>query len=96
MTHGLVLNGVTVARGGFAVIKGVDLVVEPGQVTIVLGPNGAGKTTLLEAISGIIPVEAGTIRLESVEIQHLRRARRARLGLAHVEQGRTVFASLTL
>ncbi|NUR92340.1 MAG: ATP-binding cassette domain-containing protein, partial [Nonomuraea sp.] len=58
-------------------------------------PNGAGKTTLLEAVSGVIPVQRGTVGLGGADLTTLPRTRRARHGLAHVEQGRTVFATLT-
>jgi len=93
---GLDVRGVSVARGGLPIVRDVSLQAGSGEVTVLLGPNGAGKTTLLEAISGVIPVARGTIVLEGAEIQRLRRERRARLGLAHVEQGRAVFPGLTV
>ena len=96
MSAGLQLRGVTVVRGGLPICREIDLIAEPGQVTVLLGPNGAGKTTLLEAISGVIGVATGTIALGGRELHRLTRDRRARLGLAHVEQGRAVFASLTV
>src|SRR6202034_733676 len=65
------------------------------SVSVLLGANGAGKTTLLEGLSGIIGVVSGTIELQGEAIQGLRPGVRARKGLAHVEQGRTVFRMLT-
>jgi branched-chain amino acid transport system ATP-binding protein len=96
MTGGLELSGVSVARSGLGICREIDLIAEPGQVTVLLGPNGAGKTTLLEAISGVISATAGTIRLAGRELRGLRPDQRARLGLAHVEQGRAVFPDLTV
>jgi len=92
----LVLRGVCVAREGFPTVRDVDLDVPGGEVTVLLGPNGAGKTTLLEAVSGVLPVAAGSVLLDGTALETLPRDRRARLGLAHVEQGRTVFAGLTV
>lgn len=92
----LKLTGVAVSRGAGPVVEGVDLEVRPGAVTVVVGPNGAGKTSLLEAISGIVRHSAGTIEFDGDDIGRLRRIRRAKLGIAHVEQGRTVFPSLTV
>ncbi|HKT58172.1 MAG TPA: ATP-binding cassette domain-containing protein [Microbacterium sp.] len=70
--------------------------VPAGEITVLLGANGAGKTTLLEAISGVIPFQEGTVSLGGERIDKLSRRRRSRMGLAHVEQGRTVFGDLTV
>jgi branched-chain amino acid transport system ATP-binding protein len=92
---GLRVSDLDVHRAGFPIVRGVSLVAPPGKVTVVLGANGAGKTTLLEAISGVIPVAAGTLELDGAPLTSLSRRRRAELGLGHVEQGRRVFADLT-
>ena len=84
-----------VNRGGLPVVRGVALSVAPGGVSVLLGANGAGKTTLLEGLSGITPIAGGRIALAGEAIQTLRPGGRARKGLAHVEQGRTVFRQLT-
>lgn len=94
--RGLCLEGVSVMRGGSRIIRDLDLVAEAGAVTVLLGPNGAGKTTLLEAVSGVIPAESGTFMFAGTDVLRLSRTRRARLGIAHVEQGRTVFPNLTV
>ena len=93
---GLEVRGLTVARSGLAICRNIDLVAPRGEVTVLLGPNGAGKTTLLEAISGLLPVAAGSVALDGTPLRPLRREQRARLGLAHVEQGRAVFPGLTV
>jgi branched-chain amino acid transport system ATP-binding protein len=87
----LVLSNLSVNRAELAVVRSVGLVAESGRISVVLGANGAGKTTLLEGISGIIPVSGGTIEIDGRPIQKARPGERSRAGLAHVEQGRTVF-----
>jgi branched-chain amino acid transport system ATP-binding protein len=67
-----------------------------GQVTLLLGANGGGKTTLLEAVSGVIAVADGTVTMDGRDITKRARDVRARLGLAHVEQGRSIFPDLTV
>jgi branched-chain amino acid transport system ATP-binding protein len=56
---------------------------------------GAGKTTLLEGLSGVIPSAGGSIEIDGHEIHRARPGARVNAGLAHVEQGRTVFRELT-
>ncbi len=93
---GLVVEGLNVDRMGSRIVRDVSLTVGPGEITVLLGTNGAGKTTLLEAISGVIPSAGGTASLGGVLITTMAREKRARAGLAHVEQGRAVFADLTV
>jgi branched-chain amino acid transport system ATP-binding protein len=89
------VTDLVVNRVGLPVVRQASLVVEPSSVSVLLGANGAGKTTLLEGLSGIVAVASGTIELQEEAIQGLRPGARARKGLAHVEQGRTVFRMLT-
>jgi branched-chain amino acid transport system ATP-binding protein len=92
----LKLNDVTVRRGVGPVISHVTLEVNPGEVTTLVGPNGAGKTSLLESLSGVIGISGGSIELDGVEISKMSRRRRSKAGLAHVQQGRMIFPSLTV
>ncbi|GAA3004587.1 ABC transporter ATP-binding protein [Actinokineospora diospyrosa] len=91
----LSIQDVWVERSGLPIVRGATVSVAKGQVTVLLGANGAGKTTLLEGISGAIPIARGAISLGSARIEKLRAWRRARAGLAHVEQNRTVFRDLS-
>lgn len=91
----LSVKGLVVNRSGIPVVRGVDLAVSSGQISVLLGSNGAGKTTLLESLSGIIPAAAGSVTLDGVEFLKLRAGLRARAGISHVEQGRTVFPQMT-
>ncbi|GAA1974059.1 ABC transporter ATP-binding protein [Amycolatopsis minnesotensis] len=94
--NALRVTGLTVTRGAGPVISDVDLNLEPGRITALVGPNGAGKTSLLEAVSGVVPVAAGSVHIGSTDITKHSRVARSRLGLAHIEQGRAVFAGLTV
>jgi branched-chain amino acid transport system ATP-binding protein len=91
----LSIKGLVVNRSGIPVVRGVDLAVSSGQISVLLGSNGAGKTTLLESLSGIIPAVAGSVSLDEAELLKLRAGLRARAGISHVEQGRTVFPEMT-
>jgi branched-chain amino acid transport system ATP-binding protein len=91
----LVVTDLVVDRAGLPVVRKASLFVNPGIVSVLLGANGAGKTTLLEGLSGVTPVSGGAIALEGEAIQNLRPGARALKGLAHVEQGRTVFRGLS-
>lgn len=61
--HRLTVTGLIAARGGVAVLEGVNLALAPGQVLVLRGANGLGKTTLLRSLAGLQPPLAGTIRL---------------------------------
>ena len=91
----LVVSELRVDRVHLPVVRDVSLAVESGQISVLLGANGAGKTTLLEGLSGVIPVAGGKIEIDGHEIQRQRAGARVGAGLAHVEQGRTVFRKLT-
>jgi branched-chain amino acid transport system ATP-binding protein len=93
--NGLVVQGLTVERDTFPIVRGVSFEAPPGKVTVLLGVNGAGKTTLLEAISGIIPAAKGTVELDGIGLRKASRRERVRRGLGHVEQGRRIFRDLT-
>lgn len=86
---------VSVARAGLPIVRNASLEVDEGKITALLGVNGAGKTTLLDGLSGGAPMGHGTIELDGERIDGMRTARRARRGLAHVEQGRAVFTRLS-
>ena len=77
-------------------LRSVSLLVEQGQVVAVLGPNGAGKSTLLRTISGINRYRGGRIELEGREIGGIPPHQVADVGIAHVPEGRRIFADLTV
>ena len=92
----LALESLTVAYGGLRALTEVSLSVGEGRFIAIVGPNGAGKTTLFKAISGTVTPLAGTIRFDGEDLLAMPAARRAHLGIAHVPEGRQVFASLTV
>ena len=77
--------------GGLVAVDHVSLAVEPGEVHALIGPNGAGKTTLVNLISGLLPLDAGRLTLDGVELTALPPHRRVRHGLARCFQITSVF-----
>jgi branched-chain amino acid transport system ATP-binding protein len=88
-------KGLKAFYGSAQALFGLDFTVEEGGVTALLGANGAGKTTTLRAISGLIRRE-GDIRLQGKPIGALAAEDIARLGVAHVPDGRGTFTDLTV
>jgi branched-chain amino acid transport system ATP-binding protein len=84
------------AYGRIEVVKGVSFAAKAGEIVALVGSNGAGKTTLLRAISGVQPITAGRIVFEGVSIERAPSHRRVALGMAHVPEGRQVFAPLSV
>ena len=82
--------------GKAQVLFGVDLEVEAGALVALLGANGAGKTTLLRALSGLLRPWKGSVLLGGKDLRGLSPARRARLGLGHVPEGRQLFPLMTV
>lgn len=87
--------GLDAGYGGRAVVRGLDLTVDAGEIVCLLGPNGAGKTTTLLTISGLLRPLAGTIRFDGAETGSDPGAL-ARRGLAHVPEDRSLFPSLSV
>jgi branched-chain amino acid transport system ATP-binding protein len=81
---------------GVAVVRGVNLFVDEGEVVVLLGPNGAGKTTSLLAASGLNAILQGDINVLGKSITRRRPHRIARDGLAHVPEDRSLFFQLTV
>ena len=92
----LTLTDVHTRYGQVECLKGVSLEVRPGEIVTLIGANGAGKTTTLMAISGLVPVSAGTILWDGQRLDGLPSDVIVRRGIAHVPEGRRVFARLTL
>jgi branched-chain amino acid transport system ATP-binding protein len=91
----LEVKGLKAFYGSAQALFGLDFTVEKGGVTALLGANGAGKTTTLRALSGLIRRE-GDIRLQGMPIGTLSAEDIARLGVAHVPDGRGTFSDLTV
>jgi len=75
----LLTSQVSVHLAGFDLLRDIDVVVEPGQVTAIVGPNGAGKSSLLKVLTGDIAPTVGTVTLNNFFLQEWDNERRARL-----------------
>ena len=87
---------IEVAYGKARAVNGATLRVAEGSITAIVGPNGAGKTSLVKAVSGLQPIRAGTISLAGTRIDALAEREIAALGIAHIPEGRRVFAKMTV
>jgi branched-chain amino acid transport system ATP-binding protein len=92
----LAVESAEVRYGQARAVNGATVRVPPGSITAIVGPNGAGKTTLLRAISGLQPLSSGAIRFGGHRIDGLPARAVAALGIAHVPEGRRVFAKMTV
>jgi branched-chain amino acid transport system ATP-binding protein len=92
----LLVNNIHAGYGSSEVLVGVSLEVKAGTLVALIGPNGAGKTTTMRTISGIIKPSKGRILLNSRPVEGMDASRVARLGLAHVPEGRHVFGPLSV
>ena len=90
------IEGVTTSYGAVKALDDVSFEVPQGSITAVLGANGAGKTTLLRTISGLVRPRAGSVVLDDRAIERLAPEAIARLGVAHVPEGRGVIEELTV
>ncbi len=95
---GLALNlsGVSAGYGSVTALRDLDLEVGPGETVAVLGANGAGKSTLARVISGLAPVRTGAVRVDGMEVTGLPAHRRVEFGIAHCQEGRRLFAGMTV
>jgi branched-chain amino acid transport system ATP-binding protein len=92
----LSIEGIDVYYGDLQALRSVSLTLEQGQVVAVLGPNGAGKSTLLRSISGMVRCRAGHIAVNGRRLNGMPAFRIADVGVAHVPEGRRIFADLTV
>ena len=92
----LEVRNLSVSYGAIAALHGVSLSVKAGAIVTLIGGNGAGKTTTLRAISGLTPALGGEVIYEGRNITKLPPQEIVKLGLAHVPEGRMVFANLTV
>ncbi len=92
----LEVKGLEVFYGVIQAIKGISFEVNPGEIIALIGANGAGKTTTLQTITGLIPSKAGNIVYDGKDITKLPGHKLVSMGMAHVPEGRRVFAQLTV
>jgi branched-chain amino acid transport system ATP-binding protein len=92
----LIVRKLELAYGRSLAVSGVDFEVARGTIVSLIGANGAGKTTVLRGLSGLLQPRAGSIRLDDRELAGLTAHRIARAGLAHVPEGRRIFAGMSV
>src|SRR5919198_6224412 len=92
----LTISGLSVAYGGLHALSDVSLDVAAGEFVTIVGPNGAGKTTLLKTIGGSVTPHSGRIEYGGHDVVGRPAHARARVGIAHVPEGRKVFSSLSV
>jgi branched-chain amino acid transport system ATP-binding protein len=92
----LSIQDLQVAYGNILALQGISVEVHEGEIVTLIGANGAGKSTLLRAISGIVPIRSGKIIFGSVDLRTVPAHRVVEMGVAHVPEGRGIFANLTV
>src|ERR1700744_2219316 len=94
-TGGLIVTKVGKSFKKRPVVRAVSLTLRRGEVVGLLGPNGAGKTTTFYMITGLIPVDYGTIELDGHNVTSMPMYRRARMGIGYLPQEASIFRGLT-
>lgn len=97
----LEIRGLDVRYGPIRALRGIDVVVNRGEVVTLIGANGAGKSTLMRAVSRLVPAAAGSIVFRpepgrGVDVSVVEAHQLPRMGLCQVPEGRGVFANLTV
>lgn len=92
----LEVKDIKVHYGMIQAIKGVSFEVNEGEVIALIGANGAGKTTILHTITGLLSPKSGSITFEGTNISKVPAHKIVSMGMAHVPEGRRVFAELTV
>lgn len=92
----LEIKDLHVSYGAIKALTGVSLSVKDGELVTLIGANGAGKTTTLHTISGLLKANSGSIYMDGRDIQKMPAHEIISLGMAHVPEGRHVFAQMTV
>ena len=92
----LKVQDLNVYYGKIHAIKGITFEVNDGEIVTLIGANGAGKTTTLQTVSGLLRAEKGIISFQGEDISKVKPYQIPDLGIAHVPEGRQVFAEMTV
>ena len=92
----MIARGLTKSYKGRQVVNGVSFGVRAGEAVGLLGPNGAGKTTCFYMVTGLVPVDQGTIEIDGYDVTALPMYRRARLGIGYLPQEASIFRGLSV
>ena len=92
----LEVKDLQVSYGAIKAVQGVSFKLDKGEIVALIGSNGAGKSTILRTISGLEKAKNGSIMFEGTELTRLKAHKIVEQGIAHVPEGRRVFAGLTV
>lgn len=92
----LTISGLTTSYGQIEALHGVDIQINSGEIVSLVGANGAGKSTLLMTISGLQPVDSGSITFEGKDLKKVSADQRVAKGIVQVPEGRQVFKDLSV
>jgi len=92
----LKIVGLNVSYGAIHALHDISIHVKAGEIVTLIGANGAGKTSILRAISGLIPIKSGEVIFEGKPIHNTDAYKLSKLGIAHVPEGRRIFANMTV
>lgn len=92
----LIGEDMTGGYGAADILHGCTLAVEKGEIAVIVGPNGAGKSTAMKAVFGMLPLRAGSVRLDGKDITRLTPQARVAEGMGFVPQTSNIFPSLTV
>ncbi len=92
----LLIDSLEVRYGQALAVNGASIRVPAGQVIGIVGPNGAGKSSLLKAVSALVPAVGGQIEFDGQALQNRSPRAIAELGIAHVPEGRRIFAKMSV
>ena len=92
----LVARALTKSYKGRQVVNGVSFGLRAGEAVGLLGPNGAGKTTCFYMVTGLVPVDGGTIEIDGHDVTSMPMYRRSRLGIGYLPQEASIFRGLSV
>lgn len=92
----LIARGLSKSYKGRQVVNGVSFGLRAGEAVGLLGPNGAGKTTCFYMVTGLVPVDSGSIELDGHDVTQMPMYRRARLGVGYLPQESSIFRGLSV
>ena len=92
----LAATDLQVFYGPSHILRGISLIIRPGETVALMGRNGMGKSTLIRAIMGLVPAAEGRVVFAGADATRLATFARSQLGIAYVPEGRGIFGSLTV
>jgi branched-chain amino acid transport system ATP-binding protein len=92
----LTVESIRVTIKGFVILRGINLAIPAGGLIGLVGRNGAGKTTTLKSIMGIMPVSAGSMRIDGNDLARVPGYRRAQMGIGYMPEDRRLIGALSV